>query len=51
MPQIQKIASYNEKKITPVTLRQALAGLMASFPVYRYYPEEFPLNGTFKGNA
>jgi malto-oligosyltrehalose synthase/4-alpha-glucanotransferase len=41
-----KIASYNEaKKNTPAKLRQALAGLMASFPVYRYYPEEFPLNG------
>ncbi len=40
-----KIASYNEKKgITPETLRQALAGLMISFPVYRHYPEEFPLN-------
>jgi malto-oligosyltrehalose synthase/4-alpha-glucanotransferase len=41
----KKIATYNENKITPVTMRQALAGLMASFPVYRYYPEEFPLNG------
>jgi (1->4)-alpha-D-glucan 1-alpha-D-glucosylmutase len=32
------------KDITSETLRQALAELMLSFPVYRLYPTEFPLD-------
>ena len=39
------IAAFNEKKgVTPGTMRQALAQLMLSFPVYRLYPAEFPLD-------
>ncbi len=40
------IVQYNEKKgITPETLRKALGEFMPALPVYRFYPEEFPLNG------
>ena len=39
------LAKYNEKKgVTPENLRKALAEFMLAFPVYRYYPQEFPLN-------
>ena len=40
------IASYNENRnITRDTLKEAIGEFMLSFPVYRMYPEEFPLNG------
>jgi malto-oligosyltrehalose synthase/4-alpha-glucanotransferase len=40
------IASYNENRnITRDTLKEAIGEFMLSFPVYRLYPEEFPLHG------
>ena len=39
------IAAWNEKKGIPhEALRQALTELMLAFPVYRLYPQEFPLD-------
>ena len=40
------IAAYNEKKgITRETMKQAIGEFMLAFPVYRLYPEEYPLTG------
>ena len=40
------LASYNEKKsITRDTMKRAIGEFMIAFPVYRLYPEEFPLYG------
>jgi malto-oligosyltrehalose synthase/4-alpha-glucanotransferase len=40
------IASYNENRnITRDTLKEAIGEFMLSFPLYRLYPQEFPLYG------
>ncbi len=42
----KNLAAYNDKKnITGETLKEAIGEFMLAFPLYRLYPEEYPLTG------
>lgn len=46
------LAAYNDKKnITQETMKEAIGEFMLAFPIYRLYPEEYPLNGEIREQA